>query len=304
MLLAIILGIVQGLGEFLPISSSGHLVIVPYLASDVFTGPPPGLAFNVALHAGTLVAVVGYFASDLWYLATRSVGIGVTATGEAARARRTVALLAVGTVPAGTAGLTLAGTFESAFERPEWVAGFFLVTAALLTVAERIRARRALAVVSRRPTGNPAGTEVAPHVDTGRDETTVGFLDAIVIGAFQALALFPGISRSGSTIAAGMFRGLSREAATRFSFLLMIPAVAGATVVEVPALFDEGHQVFSTPEIIAGMVAAAVSGVWALRFLLRLVRTEDLLGFARYLVILSALVLVARFLVLGPASQG
>lgn len=292
MLRAIILGIIQGLTEFLPVSSSGHLVVTPYL----FSWETPGLPFDVALHAGTLVAVVGYFASDVWYLATRSVGVGVIEEGEASRARRTVALLVVGSVPAALAGLTLERVFAGAFEQPVWVAGFFLVTAALLTAAETIRTRRAA--------GGADTDRVPAHVDPGRDETTIGFVDTLTIGAFQALALFPGISRSGSTIAAGMFRGLSREASARFSFLLMIPAVAGATVLKVPELFDQDNQIFSNAEIVAGMLAAAVSGLWAIRYLLRLVQTDDLKGFARYLVFFSILILIGRFTWIGPPTQG
>lgn len=297
MLRAIILGIIQGLTEFLPVSSSGHLVVTPYL----FSWETPGLPFDVALHAGTLVAVVGYFAADLWYLATRSLGVGTVAEGEAARARRTIGLLAVGSVPAAIAGFTLEDVFADAFERPVWVAGFFLVTAGLLTLAETVRARRA------RRAGAVQGAavdEVPPHVDPGRDETTIGFVDTITIGLFQAFALFPGISRSGSTIAGGMLRGLSREASARFSFLLMIPAVAGATVLKLPELFDNGNQVFTTTEIIAGMVAAAVSGFWAIRYLLKLVQTDDLKGFARYLVFFSILILIGRFTWIGPPTQG
>ncbi len=291
---AVVLGVVQGVTEFLPVSSSGHLVVVPYL----FSWETPGLSFDVALHAGTLVAVVGYFAADIWYLTTRSVGVGVTEAGEAARARRTIGLLAVGSVPAAVAGFTLEGVFADAFERPVWVAGFFLITAWFLIAAERIRERRARAA-------DDAMRDVPAHVDLGRDETTIGWVDTLTIGAFQALALFPGISRAGSTIAGGMFRGISREAAARFSFLLMIPAVAGATVLKVPELFDGSvQQVFTTTEVLAGMVAAAVSGFWAIRYLLRLVQTDDLKGFARYLVFFSILILIGRFSWIGPISQG
>jgi undecaprenyl-diphosphatase len=294
---AIVLGLVQGLTEFLPVSSSGHLVVVPYL----FSWRPPGLAFGVALHVGTLVAVLAYFFGDVWYLATRSVGVGVREPGEAGRARRTVALLAVGSVPAAAAGLLLEGVFEDAFAQPLWVAGFFLMTAGLLYGAEALRRRRARLLARAVAGGNPGGG-VTPATDTGRDETTVCWVDVLVIGTFQALALFPGISRSGSTIAAGMFRGLSRAAAARFSFLLMIPAVAGATILELPDLVDAEIGGFSAGQAVAGAVAAAVSGYWAVRYLLRLVTTDDLTGFARYLVFAAILVGVG-YLWIGPVSQ-
>ncbi|MGH3442888.1 MAG: undecaprenyl-diphosphate phosphatase [Nitriliruptorales bacterium] len=286
---AIILGIVQGLTEFLPVSSSGHLVVMPYL----FSWPAPGLTFDVALHAGTLVAVVGFFIGDIWYLLTRSFGYGIVQEGEAARARRTVGLLALGTVPAGVAGITLESTFETAFERPLWTAGFFLVTAVVLWGAERLRARRA----------RMAGIDDVA-VQVGRDETTIGWGDAGTIGVAQAFALFPGLSRSGATIAAGMALGLNRTAAARFSFLLMIPAVAGATVVSLPELADTGANggPYGVPEAAIGALAAALAGYWAIRFLLRLVAREDLTGFARYLVLAAALTGIG-YLWIGPISQ-
>lgn len=286
----VVLGLVQGLTEFLPVSSSGHLVVVPYL----FSWDAPGIAVDVALHAGTLVAILAYFWRDVWYLATRSVGAGVTVEGEAARARRTVGLLAVGSVPAAVVGLGFADLFEEAFEQPLWAAAFFLVTAGLLWSAERLRRRRARALA--------AVDEPRPEDDPGRDETTVGWVDSLFVGTFQAFALFPGLSRSGSTIAAGMFRGLSRQAAARFSFLLMIPAVTGAVIVRLPDLFaEDAAGAFTDAEVLVGMAVAAVSGYWAVRYLLRLVQTDELTGFARYLVFLAVLVGVGR-LWIGPPS--
>ncbi len=302
MLRAIVLGLVQGLTEFLPVSSSGHLVVVPYLLS----WQPPGLAFDVALHAGTLLSLLVYFAADLWYLATRSLGVGGVAASEVQRARRTATLLALGSLPAALAGLLFEGFFESAFTQPLWVAGFFLVTAALLYTAEFVRRRRAASVMlALRPDagGLPArseaggGTGMAPsdaaQLDPGRDETTVGWIDSLVVGGAQALALFPGVSRSGSTIAFGMFRGLSRVAAARFSFLLSIPAIAGALILKLPDAFAGAPGGFSDSEVMVGMAMAALSGYWAVRYLLRFVTTEELTGFARYLVLAALLVVVA-----------
>ena len=297
MLQAIVLGFVQGLTEFLPVSSSGHLVIVPYLLS----WPQPSLAFDVALHAGTLVAVLAYFAGDLWYLATRSFGVGVREAGESARARRTVALLLVGSIPAAAAGYALGDLFESTFARPRMAAGFLLLTAALLYGAEWLRRRRAAAamgVESSRLSREQQG------LDVGRDETTIGWLDTLGIGIAQAVAIFPGVSRSGSTIAAGMARGLSREASARFSFLLAIPIILGATLVSVGDILGAsaagGH--YTTVETLVGALVAAVAGYWAINYLLRLVATDDLTGFARYVVLLSALTFVGT-LWLGPPSS-
>jgi undecaprenyl-diphosphatase len=295
---AIILGLVQGLTEFLPVSSSGHLVIVPYLVS----WEPPPLAFDVALHFGTLLAVIVYFATDLWFLATRSFGIASTGPEETRRARLTVLLLAVGSVPAAAAGYFLEDQFESTFGDPRIAAGFLFVTALLLWTAETIRRRRTAAAV-----GLPAKelTPAQAREDRGRHEGTTTVMDAIVIGCAQALAIFPGISRSGATIAAGMTRGLSRQGAARFSFLLAIPIILGAFVFKLPEMSgaELDGSMYGGTALIAGTVAAAVSGYWAIRYLLRLVVSDDLLGFARYVVLFGTLTLIAGPLWLGPPSQ-
>lgn len=294
MLQAIVLGLVQGLTEFLPVSSSGHLVIVPYLLG--WEAHP--LAVDVALHGGTLLALLVYFAGDLWYLATRTFGVGVLVEGEAAHARRTVLLLAVGTVPAAAVGATLAGPVEEAFAQPRLAGALLLVTALLLYVAERIRRRRAVRVA-----GSEAAAAVDPATDPGRDEGTTGLVDALTVGLFQAVAVLPGISRSGATIAGGMLRGLSRDGAARFSFLLSIPIVAGAAVAQLGDLAGPGGTgAFSGLELAVAVATAALSGLWAIRFLLRLVTNRDLLGFARYAAFFGALTILATVW-LGPASS-
>ncbi len=292
---AIVLGLVQGLTEFLPVSSSGHLFVVPYLLS----WPQPPLAFDVALHFGTLTAVVAYFWADLWYLATRSLGIGTVADGEAARARRTVAILAVASIPAAVIGLTFERAFETVFRDPRYVAGFLVLTGLILWGAEAMRRRRAARIVG------VSTSQLSPQqraMDPGRDEGTVGWVDTIVIGAAQALALLPGVSRSGSTIAAGMARGLSREGAARFSFLMAVPIILGATILKVGDLASAGtDRLFSNGEIVVGVAVAAASGYWAIRFLLRLVARDDLSGFARYVVFFGVLTFVG-YLWIGPPS--
>lgn len=291
MLQAVVLGLLQGLTEFLPVSSSGHLVIVPYLLG--WDSPP--LAVDVALHGGTLLALLVYFAGDIWYLVTRTFGIGVVVAGEAAHARRTVLLLAIGTVPAVAVGATLGGPVEDAFTRPRLAGALLLVTALLLYAAERVRRTRAA-----RAAGGAADD---PAVDPGRDEGTVGVIDAGVVGLFQALAVLPGISRSGATIAGGMFRGLAREGAARFSFLLSIPVVAGATAWQLPDLGAPGGTgAFSGIELATAVGAAALSGLWAMRYLLRLVTRRDLLGFARYAAFFGVLT-VAATVWLGPPGS-
>ncbi len=298
MLEAIILGLVQGLTEFLPVSSSGHLVIVPYLVA--WEDPP--LAFDVALHAATLLAVIAYFAGDLWFLATRTVGLGSSGPEDTRRARLTLGLLAVASVPAALAGFLLEPIFEDSFSDPRFAATMLFVTAGLLWFAETLRRRRAAAVQ-----GVAVGemTSSQARLDPGRDEGTTSFLDAIAIGGAQALAILPGISRSGATMAMGMARGLSREAAARFSFLMSIPVIAGAFVFQLGDVTGDGltASVYGGEALIAGMIAAAVSGYWAIRYLLRLVISEDLLGFARYVVFFGLLTLLGAFTWIGPPSQ-
>ena len=296
MLQAIILGLVQGLTEFLPVSSSGHLVILPYLVG--WDDPP--LAFDVALHAATLLAVVLYFAGDLWFLATRMVGIGSSGPAETHRARLTIALLAVASVPAAFAGFFLEDTFEDVFGDPRIAAGMLFVTAALLWLAETMRRRRAAA---EQDVAVSEMTHAQARLDPGRDEGTTTFTDAIAIGLAQMLALIPGISRAGATMAAGMMRGLSREGAARFSFLMSIPVIAGAFVFQLGELGEATMGRYGGGALVAGMVAAALSGYWAIRFLLRLVVTDDLLGFARYVMFFGALTLLGAFTWIGPPSQ-
>ncbi len=272
MLTAILLGIVQGLTEFLPVSSSGHLQILPYL----FGLDPGPLAFDVAVHFGTLTAVVAYFWSDLWGLTVDSIGRG--GAEQAGAARRQVLLLVVASIPAAATGFLLANSFEERFGDPRVAAIMLFVTAAVLLGAERLYARRE---------------------DTGT--TTATRRNAVAMGFAQALAIVPGISRSGATIATGMATGLTRAAAARFSFLMSVPVILGAFVVELPnlnsaALSGTGYSV---PDVVAGTLAAAVSGYLAVRWLMRLVSNDTLRRFAFYVLALGAVTLIAS-LVLGP----
>jgi undecaprenyl-diphosphatase len=294
---AIVLGIVQGLTEFLPVSSSGHLVVIPYLLS--WEQPP--LSFGVAVHFGSLLAVIAYFAGDLWFLATRMFGIGASGPDEVKRARTTVALLVVGTIPAAVIGATLESQFEKTFEDPRFAASFLLVTAGLLWLAETIRRRR---ISAREGVAVKDLTAAQEMDDPGRHEGTTTFGDAVIIGFAQALAIFPGISRAGATMAAGMLRGLSRQGAARFSFLLSIPIILGATIFEVPEFSASAvaGTAYGGWSLIAGTAAAAVSGFWAIRYLLRLVADNDLLGFARYVAFFGILTWVG-YLWIGPPSQ-
>jgi undecaprenyl-diphosphatase len=265
---ATILGIAQGLTEFIPVSSSAHLVIVPFL----LRWPVPDLAFDAAVHLGTALAVVVYFARDLAGIVVGGVRVTVGRPREGDRGRgRLIGLLALGTLPAAVAGLLAEGLFEELFTTSEdvdrigalIVGLFLLVTAALLLASEAVLARRE---------------------GRGRGLDRVRWWDAVVIGLFQAVAIAPGISRSGATIAAGLFMGLAREPAARFSFLLSLPAIAGAAIVSLPDI-PPGADL---APLLVGGVAAAVAGFAAIAFLLRYLRTRTMRPFAAYCVVASA----------------
>jgi undecaprenyl-diphosphatase len=261
---ALVLGAVQGLTEFVPISSSAHLVLVPFLLGWAI----PGLAFDVAVHLGTALALLVYFFRDLADLA---VGAARSVTGrgsEEDRGRgRLAVLLAVGSIPAALAGILLSDFFEKLFQQPVPVALQLLVTAALLFAGE--------AIYRRRP------------VRARREMHGVSFGDAALIGVLQAAAIIPGISRSAATITGGMALGLSRDAAARFSFLLALPAILGAGLVELPDL-PSGTDI---PTVLAATAVAAVIGFLSIAFLLRYLRTRDTRPFAYYCILFCVVVL-------------
>jgi undecaprenyl-diphosphatase len=264
---ALVLGAVQGLTEFLPISSSAHLVLVPFILG----WETPLLSFDVAVHIGTGLAVVAYFRREILGLLTGSVR---TLTGRGDDRDRAMAkltlLLGLGSVPAAIAGLFLQGFVEELTDRPEIVAAFLLGTAAILILAEEVYRRRAA-------------------LET-RDMTQVGAVDAILVGMWQALAIIPGISRSGSTITGGILRGLTRDAAARFSFLLGLPAIVGAAIIELPDLTG-----VEPASVIGATAVSAATGFAAIAFLLRYLRTRTMRPFAAYCVLASAVALALWF---------
>jgi undecaprenyl-diphosphatase len=266
-------GIVQGLTEFVPVSSSAHLVIVPFL----LRWPIPDLAFDVAVHLGTALGVVVYFAADLGGILASGTRVALRRPRENDHERaRLILLLAVGTVPAGVVGLLGEGLFEDLFTTGEdvdrigaLIVGLFLLgTAGLLLAGEAVLARRE---------------------GRGRGIDGVRLRDAVVVGLFQAVAIAPGISRSGATIVAGLFMGLGRESSARFSFLLSLPAIVGAAIVSLPDI-----QPGSDPgPMIVGGAAAAASGFAAIALLLRYLRTRTMRPFAVYCVLASAVTIGA-----------
>jgi undecaprenyl-diphosphatase len=257
---AVVLGAVQGITEFIPISSSGHLVIVP----ELLGWDQPGLAFDVMLHVASLVALLVYFSGDLLDLA-RGVMSGDSG------ARRLLLLLVIGTIPAGLAGLALGDYFEEAFTDARAAALQLLITAAILIGAEtalRYHEYRA-----------------ARRGDRLRGQDDLGPVDAAVMGVAQAVAIWPGISRSGSTIGAGLAVGLAREPSARFAFLLAVPALFGAALVSLP---DLGETSLGVGAGAAGFTASLITSYAAIAGLIRYLKTNDLYPFAAYCVVAGA----------------
>ncbi len=265
---ALIMGIVQGLTEFLPVSSSGHLVIVPFLlgSDDLFLS---SLAFSVMLHLGTLVALLVYFRAD-WI---RLIPAGLAALRERSFRddpdRRLAWLLVASTIPAAIVGVLFEDLISTAFREVGLVVIMLVVGGAILFLADRLGRR-----------------------DRGVGDVT--FPVALAIGAAQALALIPGMSRSGMSISAARLAGLDREAAARFAFLMATPITAGAGLFEARNLVtgDAGVDVAVGP-LLVGMVAALFSGLLAIHFMLRYLRTRSLDVFVWYRFALAAIVLVA-----------
>lgn len=265
---ALIMGIVQGLTEFLPVSSSGHLIVVPFLFGwdDAFI---QSLAFSVMLHMGTLVALLVYFRSDWARLIPAGLATLRDRSFRGDPDRRLAWLLAAASVPAAVVGLLLDDLIETGFREIGLVAMALVAGAALLWLADRWGGRT-----------------------KGVQDVTLPL--ALGIGAAQALALIPGVSRSGISIAAARFGGLDRAAAARFSFLMATPITAGASFFEVRRLAagEAGVDVAIAP-LVVGMVAAFVSGALAIAGLLRYLRSSSLDVFIWYRVALAGAILVA-----------
>jgi undecaprenyl-diphosphatase len=247
---ALLLGLVQGLTEFLPISSSGHLILVPWVLDFRYLEEHPDLnkTFDVAVHAGTLVAVLYYFRAELAELskgAFRSLRRGSIQSSS----ERLAWLIVMATVPAAVVGALAEKTIEEELGEPWQIAIFLVVFGLLLGAADRLPERRGVA--------------------------DVGWRSALAIGCAQVLALAPGTSRSGITITAARGLGMTRDAAARFSFLLLAPVVAGASLYEGLDVVREGLPPGSGGPFVVGTAAAAVSGFFAIAALLRYVRSHS-----------------------------
>jgi undecaprenyl-diphosphatase len=250
---AIILGIVQGVTEYIPVSSSAHLVLVPWLLQ----WPDPPFTFDVLVQWGTLVGVLVYFWRDLWGI-VRGVIVGLVhrkplETFEA----RLGWYIVLATIPAVIFGLLFKDMFEAAFSDPKAVAIFLVATAAMLAAAEYFGKR-------------------------ARELTGIGWLDALIIGLWQVVSLLPGISRSGATITGGVLRGLDRRSAARFSFLMSVPALLGAGVIAIKDLLSANELAAQLPVLLVGSAMAAITGYLCIRWLLGYLQRGKLYVFAVY----------------------
>ncbi len=249
---AIILGVVQGLTEFLPISSSGHLV----LGQHLLKASGPGLAFDVVLHLGTLVSVLIYFRRDLLELLQAFTGDGDGPW------RRVGLLILLGTVPTALIGVLFKEPLEAMFSSVRVVAVMLCVTGLVLFLAERV------------------GRTHRPLFDIQR-------VDALLIGLVQGISIIPGLSRSGSTIATGLLLGIEADAAARFSFLLSIPAILGAVVLQSGDIVGQTMD-GSAVAFVAGFLTSAVSGWWAIGILLKFLKWKRLTIFSIYCWLVAA----------------
>jgi len=249
--IAILLGLVQGLTEFLPVSSSGHLVLL----HNIFGIEEGALFFTTMLHLGTLIAVFAVYYQEIWALLKKPF-------------QRQTWLLLTALVPTVVIALLFQDFFEDAYGGALLGIGF-LLTALILTLSERLRPKKA--------------------------KDTLTYPGALLIGTMQGIAILPGISRSGSTIAGALFTGIDRKAAADFSFLLSIPAILGSVVLQVPDMVSGGVGEIQWGCVIAGMLAAAASGYFAIRAMLHIVKKKRLKGFAIYVAALGVLVLFDQF---------
>jgi len=270
---AIILALVQALTEFLPVSSTAHLILFPWLLN----WPDPGLAFDVALHAGTLLAIVLYFFKDWLTLILCGLGLKYPAadsTEQVAMHRRMFWYMVVGTIPAAVLGKLFHHQIEDELRKP-LIIGISLVVVALLMWWADSKSR----------------------LERKLESSNMG--DAVGIGAAQAIALWPGVSRSGITITAGLFRGFTREAATRFSFLLSAPVIAGAVLTELPKLVrmhKSGGLDLSLSTLAISILVSGFAGYAVIAFFLRYLQTKTLKPFIVYRLLFGMLVLVLALL--------
>lgn len=275
---AVLLAVVQGLTEFLPVSSTAHLVIIPWL----FHWPEMGVAFDVALHAGTLAAVILFFLRTWVELLLNGFGLHYPASAspeDVATNRRIFWLLVVGTIPGALVGYKFEHLVEDTLSKPIPIACAMIVVGVVMWLADRT-------------------------ANLKRSMRGVTLFDSLFTGTAQALALFPGVSRSGITISAALARKFTREAAARFSFLLATPLIAGAAAKELPRLIHlqrAGQLDISMSTILISIAVSGIVGYAVIAFFLRYLQTRNLNIFVVYRIVFGIVILLLAYFQTGPA---
>ena len=261
-----ILGIIQGLGEFLPISSTAHLAIVPYF----FHWNDPGLVFDVALHLGTLVALLAFFWKD-WIeiikLTLSNFGVIKYESDSYLKNKNTLWFIVIATIPGAIFGFLLENKAETVFRNPLLIAAALFLMGLILLLADK-------------------------YSKKVKDINKISVKDSILIGLSQSVAIIPGVSRSGATITAGLLRRINRVDAAKFSFLLSAPIIFGAAVLKLPKLFSEGIDL----NIVIGIIFSAVSGYLAIKYLLKFLEKYSYSLFFWYRLGLAALIILVYIL--------
>jgi undecaprenyl-diphosphatase len=281
---AVVLAIIQGLAEFIPVSSSGHLIIVRRLLGWNELSPAHELTFDVALHFGTLLSVLFYFRRTWFQIVRAALGGKVVRFSEAGNQgenltadeqreeRLLLWFLLVATIPGAIAGKFLEHSAEDYFrEHIFLIAGALIAVALLMWWGEKVSSLK-------------------------KPLTGIGFADALIVGCAQAAALVPGVSRSGSTITAGLFRNMTREAAVRFSFLLSTPIIAGAALLKAHELRKEGLPAGMHMPFLVGVLVSAIVGYAAISWLIRYLQSHSLKLFIYYRIIFGVVVIVLAFI--------
>ncbi len=259
---AVILGIIQGLTEFLPVSSSAHLAVMPYLAG----WKDQGLEFDIALHFGTLLAVLGYFFRDWWQIVLQGFGMKASGDETIRQNPKLLWLLVAATIPAGVIGLLFEDQAEAAGNNLYMIGMWSIVMGLLMAWTERTGKQR----------------NNLSHVSIG---------DSLSIGVAQALAVMPGVSRSGITMSAGLFQGLDRYAAARFSFLLSTPIIAGAAAKNFYDMYKHGLPEEMRVAFAVGIAVSAITGALTIRYFMDFLRRRSLNFFVTYRVFFGILVI-------------
>jgi undecaprenyl-diphosphatase len=280
---AVVLAIIQGLAEFIPVSSSGHLIIVRRLLGWNELSPAHELTFDVALHFGTLLSVLFYFRRTWFQIIRAALGGKVVRFSEAGGSDENLTLqerkdermllwfLAIATIPGAIAGKLAEHSTEDYFrEHIVLIAAALIVVAVLMWLGERIGKRE-------------------------KPLTRISFVDSLVVGVAQAFALMPGVSRSGSTITAGLFRNMTREAAVRFSFLLSTPIIAGAALLKAHELRKEGLPEGMHAPFLVGILVSAIVGYITIAWLIRYLQTNTLRVFIIYRIVAGVVVIVLAY---------